>query len=269
MVHQDLLLFPHLSALDNIAFGPRTRGVRRADARRQAQAALDQLGLGHLAGSRPGALSGGQAQRVALLRALATDPRLLLLDEPLAALDPAIRAGTRRDLRRMLDRFDGITVVVTHDPIDALTLADDVVVIEAGRVAQTGTIAEVTARPRSRHVADLIGTNLVRGDATGHTVRVDGAEVHLADPIEGPVFVTIAPSAITLHLAAPEGSAPNRWPMTVADIEPSGERARVRLAGALPLVAEITATSLAELRLQAGTEVWATVKATELRAYPR
>jgi molybdate transport system ATP-binding protein len=269
MLHQDLLLFPHLSARDNIAFGPRTRGVPRAEARRAADAQLAALGLGELGDARPRALSGGQAQRVALLRALATEPRLLLLDEPLAALDPAVRGTTRRDLRHLLDGFDGAGIVVTHDPIDALTLADDVVVVEAGRVVQAGTLGEVTTRPRSRHVAELLGTNLLVGTATGTEVAVGGAVVHIADASEGEVFVIVPPSAISLHAGEPEGSARNRWPVVVAGIELSGERARVRLDGPVPLVAEITAASLADLRLQSGHRLWASVKATELRCYPR
>ena len=269
MVHQDLLLFPHLSARDNVAFGLRAQGVAKTEARRRADGQLGALGLGAQAGSRPSALSGGQAQRVALLRALVTEPNLLLLDEPLAALDPTVRGDTRRDLRRTLDGFPGIAVVVTHDPIDALTLADDVVVIEQGRVAQAGTLAEVTTRPRSRHVAELLGTNLVQGEATGTEVRSGDAVIHLAEAADGDVFVTIPPSAVALHTSEPEGSARNRWPMTVSDVEPSGERVRVHLRGPLPLVAEITAASLAGLQLQADTAVWASVKATELRAYTR
>ena len=270
MVHQDLLLFPHLSARDNVAFGIRTLGASRADARRQAQSLLDELGLGDHATSKPGQLSGGQAQRVALARALATQPRLLLLDEPLAALDPATRGTTRRDLRHTLEGFAGTTVVVTHDPVDALTLADDVVVLEAGQVSQAGTLAEVTARPRSRHVADLLGLNLLAGLARGTEVDIDGgATVHLADALDGPVFVAIAPSAITVHATEPEGSARNRWPLVVTGIEPLGERVRVLLAGDLSLVAEITTASLAAMKLQVGTPVWASVKATEVRSYQR
>jgi molybdate transport system ATP-binding protein len=269
MVHQDLLLFPHLSARDNVAFGLRVRGIGKAEARRRADEQLDALGLAAQAGLRPSALSGGQAQRVALLRALATEPTLLLLDEPLAALDSTVRGDTRRDLRRTLGTFGGIAIVVTHDPIDALTLADDVVVIEQGRLAQAGTIAEVTTRPRSGHVAELLGTNLVQGRATETEVRVGEAVVHLADAADGDVFVTIPPSAVALHTAEPDSSARNRWPMTVASIEPSGERMRIRLDGPIPLVAEITAISLADLQLQAGSPLWASVKATELHAYLR
>lgn len=269
MVHQDLLLFPHLSARDNVAFGLRARGAGRAEARQIADQRLAAAGLADQAGSRPTVLSGGQAQRVALLRALVVEPRLLLLDEPLAALDPTVRGETRRGLRRTLDGFAGIAIVVTHDPIDALTLADDVLVIEQGRVAQAGTLAEVTARPRSRHVADLLGTNLIRGVAAGTEVHVEDAVVHLADPMEGDVFAIIPPGAITIHASAPEGSARNRWPMTVADVEPAGARVRLRLDGEVPLTAEITAASLADLALGPGTPVWASVKATEITAYPR
>lgn len=269
MVHQDLLLFPHLTARDNIAFGLRAQGISRSEARRRADEQLAALGLAEQARSKPTALSGGQAQRVALLRALAVEPDLLLLDEPLSALDPTVRGGTRRDLRETLAGFGGIAIVVTHDPIDALTLAEDVVVIEYGRVAQAGPISEVTSRPRSRHVAELLGTNLVHGTAEGTEVRVGDAVVHLAEPAAGDVFVTIPPSAVALHATEPEGSARNRWPMAVVDIEPSGERLRIRLDGPIPLVAEITPGALAELALQSGSAVWASVKATELHAYPR
>jgi len=252
-----------------VAFGLRARGRSRRDARQQADDLLARRGLAAQAGARATTLSGGQAQRVALLRALVTEPRLLLLDEPLAALDPSVRGETRRELRRTLDEFTGSAVVVTHDPIDALTLADDVVVIEHGTVAQAGSLGEVTSRPRSRHVADLLGTNLVRGTARGTELRSGPAVLHLAEPLEGEVFATIAPSAITVHVSEPEGSARNRWPMTVTDIEPAGERVRLRLDGDLPLVAEITAPSLAALGLQVGSPAWASVKATEINGYSR
>lgn len=269
LVHQDLLLFPHLSALENVAFGLRARGASRAVARGDAMRWLDRFELGELSASRPSTLSGGQAQRVALARALATEPRVLLLDEPLSALDPATRQATRRDLRRWLDGFEGITVVVTHDPLDALTLADGVVVVEQGQVAQAGTIVEVTTRPRSRYVADLLGTNLLHGIATGTTIAVGAATVATADALDGPVFASVSPAAITVHRDEPEGSARNRWPAVIEAIDLLGDRVRLHTTGTLPLVAEVTPAALAELNLRTGDAVWLAVKATEVRVYLR
>ena len=173
-VFQDYLLFPHLSALENVAFGLRARGLARAEARRRAAAWLERVGLAAHAAARPRALSGGQAQRVALARALVGEPRLLLLDEPLAALDAATRTEVRRDLRRHLASFDGTRLLVTHDPLDAIALADRLVVLEGGRVTQTGSPAEVSGRPRSRYVAELVGVNLYRGRADGASVQLAG-----------------------------------------------------------------------------------------------
>ena len=165
------LLFPNLTALENVAFGLRARGVAKARGPRDGPAHwLERVGLADHAGHRPRALSGGQAQRVALARALATEPRLLLLDEPLAALDAGTRGDVRRDLRHHLATFDGVRLLVTHDPVDAYALADRVVILEAGRVVQTGTLADVTAQPRSRYIADLIGINLLTGTGDDGTI---------------------------------------------------------------------------------------------------
>lgn len=270
IVHQDHLLFPHLNALDNVAFGPRARGLTSRQARETARGYLERVGVGHLAASRPRTLSGGQAQRVALARALASEPRALLLDEPLAALDAGTRVEVRRDLLRYLADFAGPTLLVTHDPVDALALADNVAIIEDGRVSQTGTLAEVTSRPRSRYVADLIGTNLVAGTASGSTVTTEsGAMLTIAEPRSGALFVTIAPAAVSLHRREPEGSPRNRWETTVAHLDPLGDRVRVQLDSPLRLVAEITGAGAAELDLREGDRVWASVKATEITTYPR
>ncbi len=270
IVHQDYLLFPHLTALDNVAFGPRVAGLTNREARARAAGLLERVGVGALAGAKPRELSGGQAQRVALARALAADPAALLLDEPLAALDASTRVEVRRDLRRYLGDFAGPTVLVTHDPIDALALADHVAILEAGRLTQTGTIAEVTSRPRSRYVADLIGTNLVHGTAEGTIVVTDtGTTLTVARPQQGDVFVTIAPGAVALHHREPEGSPRNRWRATVEQVDRLGDRVRVRLAPPLGVVAEITPAAAAELSLQDGEGIWVSVKATEITAYPR
>jgi molybdate transport system ATP-binding protein len=270
VVHQDYLLFPHLSALDNVAFGLRCRGRSRAQSRSSAAQLLEGVGVVDHVDAKPAVLSGGQAQRVALARAVATEPEVLLLDEPLAALDVSTRIEVRRDLRRYLADFEGPTVLVTHDPVDALALADRVAILEAGKVTQTGTITDVTGQPRSRYVADLIGTNLVVGNARGTVIDTDrGYPLATAEPHTGPVFATIAPAAIALHRHEPEGSPRNRWHSTIAHLDLLGDRVRVRLAPPLELVAEVTPAAIAELGLAEGDPVWASVKATEVVAYPR
>ncbi|HRW38530.1 MAG: ABC transporter ATP-binding protein [Acidimicrobiales bacterium] len=269
LVPQDLLLFPHLTARDNVAFGLRAAGAGRIEARRQADGWLERFDVADLGDQRPGALSGGQAQRVALARALATRPEVLLLDEPLSALDAGARRRTRADLRRWLRAYDGATVLVTHDPVDALTLADDVAVVERGALTQAGPIGEVAARPRTAYVAELLGTNLLAGEAAGSLVRVGAATVVVAGEHHGPVFATISPAAVSVHRSEPEGSARNRWPGVVADLDLLGDRVRVPLDGPVPLVAEVTPAAVHELALTPGAEVWLSVKATEVRVYPR
>ncbi len=270
LVLADHMLFPHLSVIDNVGFGPRSRGVPKADARARARVELDALGLGDRSDVRPLELSSGQAQRVALARALATDPAVLLLDEPLSALDPTTRAQTRADLGVRLRAFSGITILVTHDPLDALSLADRLVFIAAGRLVQQGTPQEVIARPRDPYVARVVGLNFLRGQRiSDQQVDVAGTIVVVPEvPAGGPVCVTIPPSAVALYLTRPEGSPRNTWPVTVSDIQLAGQTARVSLAGPFALAAEVTTTSVADLRLGVGQALWATVKATEVRVYP-
>jgi molybdate transport system ATP-binding protein len=269
VVFQSYLLFENLTALENVAFGLRARGVPKRTARDRAAEWLGRVGLADHAGHRPRALSGGQAQRVALARALATEPRLLLLDEPLAALDAGTRGDVRRDLRRHLASFDGVRLLVTHDPVDAYALADRVVILEAGRVVQSGTLADVTAQPRSRYIADLVGINLLSGTADKGTITTaTGARIVPADPVHGPAFAMIQPHAVALYLSPPDGSPRNVWAATVADIDRRADRIRVRLAGAVPLVAEITPGALDDLALHPGDHLWASVKATEITTYP-
>lgn len=269
-VFQEYLLFPHMTVLENVAFGLRARGRPKREARDAAHRWLEQVGLNEYVGRKPQALSGGQAQRVALARALATEPRVLLLDEPLAALDAGTRATVRRDLRQHLATFDGIRVMVTHDPVDAYALADRVAIIDEGRIVQTGTLAEVTSRPRSRYVADLVGVNLVAGNVTDGVLRTaSGAQVVIADAAPGPAFAVIRPHSILLvrHLA--EGaSARNQWSGVVTELDRLGDRVRVGIGGAMPLTAEITAAALDALQLQPGDSIHTSVKATDIEVYP-
>jgi len=269
MVFQDYLLFPHLSALENVAFGLRARGVGRAPARRAAAEWLARLGLGTQAEVRPARLSGGQQQRVALARALAIDPRLLLLDEPLSALDVSIRAEVRRDLRRRLRDFTGVSLLVTHDPLEAIALADRLVVIEGGRVVQAGTPAEVTRHPRSPYVADLVGVNLLRGRMHENVIEVEGGgRLQVARAGDGEVLAVVPPSSVSLWRSRPFGSPRNVWSGHVSGLDWLGDRARVRVSGRPSLVAEVTPAAVAELGLVEGMEVWVSVKATEVRVYP-
>lgn len=277
MVFQDHLLFAHLDLTENVAFGLRARGVGRDEARRRAVAWLDRVGIGELATARPGEVSGGQAQRAALARALVTEPSLLLLDEPLASLDVTTRTSMRRDLRAHLGGFGGATVLVTHDALDALALADRVAVIEDGRITQAGPLHEVASTPRTPYVAELMGTNLLRGDAEGTRVLLadDSSQaaarttVVTAEPHHGPVLVLARPTSVTLHRDEPTGSPRNRWRFTVTGVDQLVDRVRVHLDGPVPLVAEVTPSAVVELQLGTGSTVWAAVKATDLTVVDR
>jgi molybdate transport system ATP-binding protein len=251
LVFQGQLLFPHLSALDNVAFGPRARGRSRGDADREAQALLDMFGIGNLSHRRPRELSGGQAQRVAIARALATRPRLLLLDEPFAGLDVAVAMALRVELARHLADFDGVTILVTHDAIDALTLADQVLVLDEGRVAQRGTPQGVAARPATDHVARLVGVNLIRD----------------LDQSDGDRFTTFSPRDVTVSLRRPEGSARLQWQGRVASAQQHGDAVRLLISSDPPLLADVTPQAAAELGLAPGREVWLSVKATAVSRY--
>ena len=269
VVFQDYLLFPHLSVLENVAFGIRSRGVNRRSARGTATAALAHVGLESFAAQKPRELSGGQAQRVALARAMATEPRLLLLDEPLAALDQSARGAVRRELRAQLASFPGVRLLVTHDPLDAAALADRLVILEHGRVVQTGTFADVSARPRSRYVAELVGVNLLNGTGTGDGIALTtGATVVVPGAPVGDALAVIHPRAVAVHRRAPEGSPRNVFAGTVESIELLGDRVRVRVDGVVPLIAEITPAALHDLGIVDGSQVWTAVKATEITVFP-
>jgi molybdate transport system ATP-binding protein len=269
VVFQDHLLFPHLTAADNVAFGLRARGMPAADARRQAAAWLGRIGLADVARSRPRELSGGQAQRVALARALASRPGMLLMDEPLSALDVEARLAVRRELRAHLDAFEGPAVIVTHDPVEAIALAQRLVILERGRVVQDGSIDDVTLRPRSAWIAGLVGLNLYRGTAAGNAVRLpSGQGIVAATPATGDVFAAVHPRAVALYRDPPEGTPRNVWSGTIDGLEVQGDRVRVHIAGQLPIVAEVTPAAVAALDLGVGGLVHASVKATEVSLYP-
>jgi molybdate transport system ATP-binding protein len=272
LLAQEPLLFPHLSALDNVAFGPRSTGASRADARTRARRWLDEVDAGEHADRRPAQLSGGQAQRVAVARALATEPRLLLLDEPMAALDVTVVPAMRQMLGRVL--AGRTAVLVTHEPLDALLLADRVVVVEAGRVTESGPTAEVFARPRSTFGARIAGLNLVRGtiddSIDGGGVRSPNGRLVVGtsdDPLTAgaPAVAVFDPSAVAVYRHPPEGSPRNDFATTVEELEPRGSQVRVHAGG---LSADVTAISVAALALAPGTPVHLVVKASEVAVYP-
>jgi molybdate transport system ATP-binding protein len=267
-VFQDHGLFPHLSVLDNVAFGLRARRMDRRTANAKAGAWLERVDLAKYASSRPSALSGGQSQRAALARVLVTDPQALLLDEPLAAVDASARLELRRALREHLSTFAGVRLIVTHDPLEAASLAERVVVLEDGRVTQEGTFTEVSTRPRSAWIARMAGLNLLRGAVSSDAMLLDdGPTLTVATDVRGPALATIQPRAIALYRSAPEGSPRNVLRCTVDGVDPEGDRWRIRLTGAFPLVAEVTPGAAADLHLAEGGEVFAVIKATEIDVY--
>ncbi|MEW6060189.1 MAG: ABC transporter ATP-binding protein [Actinomycetota bacterium] len=278
VVFQGLLLFPHLSAAENVAFPLRARGIPRQEALRRATELLADLGLADRVSARPRDLSGGEAQRVALARALAAEPRLLLLDEPLSALDVRSRTQIRALLRRTLVEFPGVRLLVTHDPVEAMTLADRLVLLEDGRVTQAGTAQEVRAAPRTRYAADLVGVNFFEG----RLERLDPGAGRIAAP-EGDVVVAwphdigtegesvigiLRPADVALHVQEPEGSARNVLRGPISQIAIEGERARIHVDSSPPVVAEVTLGSVARLGLHEGSDAWASFKAVEVRVLP-
>lgn len=269
VVFQDYLLFPNLSVLENVAFGLRSRRIPREDAHSQARNWLSRLGLADLERRKPGDLSGGQAQRVALARALVSEPDLLLLDEPLSALDVTTRTELRHTLAEHLDAFVGPRLLITHDPAEAFLLADEIHVIEDGVVTQHGTADDIRLRPRTRYAADLGGSNLIRGVAAAGSVDTGDQEVHIADlDADGAVLLTIHPTSVAVHKTRPEGSPRNSWETIVERVERLGSRVRLSTGPPLPLTVELTAAARDEMGLEKGIPVWVAVKATEIEVQP-
>ena len=281
LVFQDYRLFPHLDVRDNVAFAGRARGAGRRQARAAADGWLERLDLTALAGRRPQQISGGQAQRVALARALAADPGLLLLDEPLSALDARTRLEVRTQLRSHIAAFAGPVVIITHDPLEAMIMTDHLLVIEDGRVVQSGTPAQIARRPATQYVATLVGLNLYAGTvATPGRVQLDDGgtlAVTRSDPADhlddGPgrrVLVGMRPSAITLHTALPgPASSRNVWPGTVRGLELLTDRVRVQVEGTPSALVDVSTAAVTDLALRPGLPVWMSAKATDTEAYPQ
>jgi molybdate transport system ATP-binding protein len=271
VVFQDYRLFPHQSVLENVAFGARARGVSKAVARTRARSWLDRLDLTQFADRRPGALSGGQAQRVALARALASEPAMLLLDEPLAALDARSRREVQRTLRTHLRDFAGPVLMVTHDPVDALLLADRLVVVEDGRIRQDDSPEAVSTRPASAYVAQLLDLNLYRGAVRDGRFEIDdggGALVVAATDDSDSALAVVRPSAITVHRERPlDSSARNVWPVVVRSLTRLPDRVRVEVDGKPSAIVDVTAAAVEELGLGEGAPAWLSAKATDIHSW--
>jgi molybdate transport system ATP-binding protein len=269
-VFQNYRLFPHLTVADNVAFGPRARGLGKRAARSAAGHWLDRLRLTDLADRKPADLSGGQAQRVALARALAGEPALLLLDEPLSALDAGTRLDVQAELRRHLAAFTGSCLLVTHDPLEALVLADRLVVLENGIIVQEGTPAQIARQPGTDYVAKLVGLNLYAGHADGAQVKLagGGAFVVTDHGQHGDVLVAVRPSAVVVSSQEPRlSSARNTWPAKITGLTLLADRVRLDLDGQPPALVDVTPAAVAELSLDPGRRVWLSVKATDLEVY--
>jgi len=265
---QEYALFPHLSAWQNVAYP-----LRGSDRRQRAAALLDRFGMSALADSRPSTLSGGERQRVALARALAREPDVLLLDEPLSALDARTRAGAVRELGALLRDADVPAVLVTHDFAEAAALGDRVAIVDRGRLLQEGSPSDLAAAPQSAFVADFTGAVVLTGTAHGapdgltHVELDGGGAVTSTDRAAGPVAVSVYPWEIAIEPAgeAPHGSTQNRLAAEVLSVTVVGNRVRLGLAGPQPLAAEITRTSADALGLRPGVRVTASWKAAATR----
>lgn len=274
-VAQSYALFPHLSVRDNIGYG--LRALPSAEREARIEHFAGRFGVRERLDDAIGALSGGQRQRVALARALVREPRLLLLDEPLAALDPLTRAEVRHELRRVLAGLECAMVIVTHDPVDALALADDLVVLERGRVSQVGPLSEVLRAPASAWVARFLGVNLFVGPVTGPAgpgtvwVQVEDARFEVPTTPYAAIRVVLQPREITLARDLHRDSARNHLEGVVREVAPEpphGDTVRVTLEGRPALIVQVTRASAEALELGPGTRVFATFKATACTVSP-
>jgi molybdate transport system ATP-binding protein len=268
LLAQQALLFPRMTVLDNVAFGPRSAGAGRHESRRSAALWLDRVDAAEFAGRRPAQISGGQAQRIAVARALAADPRLLLLDEPMAALDVTVAPALRRLLRRVL--ADHTTILITHDVLDAFTLADRVAVMKDGSIIEIGETHEVFERPRSSFTAALVGLNLIIGTRISSGLKTDAGLKLRATPkgtiADGvAVGATIRPGALTLETARNEDAGRDYVETAVVDLEPRGDLIRVSTAFAF---ADIAPAAAASLDLVPGSRVWLSFSSLDLTVYP-
>ena len=269
IVFQDYLLFPHLTVADNVGFSLLASGLPKSEVTTMVDIWLERSGLTGVSDKKARELSGGEAQQVAVARAIMSGPRMLVLDEPMAALDATIRVEMRRRLEDHLNEFDGPRLLITHDATEAFLLADSIYVMEEGRVTQSGTADDIRLRPQTAYVADLAGSNLLRGSAASGGVDLGNHRLHTAETsIQGPVLVTIHPRAISLHSDRPQGSPRNVWETTIKRVENYGDRVRIQTDGPVPLTVEVTPSAVEALAMAPGVRLWISIKATEIGVQP-
>jgi molybdate transport system ATP-binding protein len=272
VVFQDYALFPHLSVLRNVTYGAAARGVPRAQAEALAREALERVQLPGLEHVKPTQLSGGQQQRVALARALASGARMLLMDEPMSALDPHTRRQVRSELRALISDVGLQTICVTHDVADALTLGDVIGVMKQGKIVQLGDRRELLSQPRDAFVAEFLGINLLSGTARQQeeglaAVTVGPHTFYSLSDLSGEVMMTFHPSDVSLSLTPPESSAMNVFRGRVSSLSHLGGRTRVTVEDGISIIVELTHSSEERLGLESGKEVYASFKASALQVY--
>ncbi|GAA3870348.1 ATP-binding cassette domain-containing protein [Leifsonia kafniensis] len=281
LLGQEALLFPHLDARDNVAFGQRAQGQTRSAARLEAVEWLAAVGLEGLEERKPAELSGGQQQRVALARALAARPDLLLLDEPMAALDVQTAARMRQLLRERLAERTIATLLVTHDVLDAIVLADRIAILHDGKIVDAGPTARVLAEPRNQFTAALAGINLLNGVAEPPGVRlpdgryfVGSADARVFPAAGAEVALVFRPAAVSVYRTEPhpfesDGQHTNYWEATIVSLESGIGGVRIRVAEDPHLVVELAPAKVVELGLRAGVHVWLSVAAADVVLLPR
>lgn len=270
MMFQDFLLFPHLSVIDNVAYGLRRNGATPEQAHRGAAGWLERFEVADLADARPGSLSGGQAQRVALARTLAKESRLLLLDEPLSALDSRTRLQVRCEIHRYLQEFEGYAVLVAHDVVDIMVLADRILILEDGRVAQVAGPDELQEHPRTDYAATLVGTNLLRGRQRGRDIEIAGTVLLPAPPAtdDGPVDVVVAPDGVKVSLPT-DSPRPGSWIAPISGMEGAGNEILLRIDGVVPLTARVSLRDIRDLHLSPGALIQVAVDPDRLNVFAR
>lgn len=271
-VYQDYLLFPHLQVKDNILFGLKIRKAPRHTMKSALEQMVALLGIGHLLDRYPATLSGGEQQRVALARALITSPQVLLLDEPLSALDPPTREEFQAELKRIHQHTRTTTIHITHDFDEALVLADRAGIIRNGQLDQVGRPRELFRQPRSREIARFVGMENIYPAVvreSGQEKYADLGPLHwrILSELEGEVQIAIRPEDIILAREEFTSSAQNRVRGVVSAISPRGGMVKVTLDAGLPLVILITAQAREEMQLELGQELWAVFKATAVHVF--